>query len=104
MMLANHNQAYYFNRLMTYGIMENQRDGGSLQNDTVIAGETSDPFLMAGFYKKTVHLKNDGTNAVEFNIEVDFLGKGEWNTFKTIKVNAHEYSYFTFPDGYNDIG
>jgi len=70
-------------------------------NDSVKSGEISDPFLMTGFDKKTIHLNNNGENMVEFKIEIDFLGDGEWNTFKTIKVNAHEYSFYTFPNGYN---
>ena len=70
-------------------------------NDSVKSGEISDPFLMTGFDKKTIHLNNNGENMVEFKIEIDFLGNGEWNTFKTIKVKAHEYSFYTFPNGYN---
>jgi hypothetical protein len=46
--------------------------------------------------------------------ERDFLGESfagrlaewdgksnKWNIFKTLKVKAHEYSYFTFPEGYS---
>jgi hypothetical protein len=75
--------------------------GSVWQKDSIKAGEISDPFLIAGFDKKTLHLRNDGENEVEFTIEVDFLGNGEWNIFKTLKVKAHEYSYFTFPEGYS---
>lgn len=75
--------------------------GAVWENDSVKSGEISDPFLMTGFDKKVVHLKNNGESVVEFTIEIDFLGNGEWNIFKTIEVKAHEYSYFTFPDGYD---
>lgn len=75
--------------------------GAVWQDDEVAMGETSDPFLMTGFDKKTVHLKNHGEKDVEFTIEVDFLGNEEWNIFKIIKVKAHEYTFFTFPEGYS---
>lgn len=70
-------------------------------NDSVKSGEASDPFLMTGFDKKTIHLNNKGKYDVEFSIEIDFVGNGEWNTFKTLKVKANDYSHYTFPDGYS---
>jgi hypothetical protein len=75
--------------------------GSVWDNDSVKSGEVSDPFLMTGFDKKTIHLNNKGENPVKFTIEIDFLGNGEWNTFKTIVVESHGYSFYTFPDGYN---
>jgi len=75
--------------------------GAVWQNETVPAGTTSDPFLMTGFDKKTIHLKNDGENDVEFTIEVDFLGNDEWNIFKNITVKSNGYAFYTFPDGYS---
>lgn len=70
-------------------------------NDTVRSGETSDPFLLKGFDKKTVHFNNKGKTAVEFTVEIDFLGNGEWNRYTTLKVKPGGYSFYTFPDGYD---
>lgn len=75
--------------------------GAVWQQDTVPAEAISDPFLMTGFDKKILHLKNDGDSEVEFSIEVDFLGNQDWNTFERIRVKGGEYTYFTFPDNYS---
>jgi len=75
--------------------------GAVWQNDTVQAGDISDPFLMTGFDKKTVHLQNNSKNDVEFTIMVDFSGNDEWNTYKKIKVKGNGYDSYTFPDGYS---
>jgi len=74
--------------------------GAVWQSDTVSAGEASDPFLMTGFDKKTLHLKNEGKDNVEITIEVDVEGNEDWAAYKTIKVNKGGYQYHTFPDGY----
>ncbi len=70
-------------------------------NDSVRSGELSDPFLLKGFDKKTVHFNNKGKNIVEFTIEIDFLGNGEWNNYTTIRVKPRKYAFYTFPDGYD---
>jgi len=75
--------------------------GAVWQNDTVQAGDTSDPFLMTGFDKKTVHFKNNGKTDMEFTILVDFLGNDEWNIYKKITVKGNGYNFYTFPDGYS---
>lgn len=75
--------------------------GAVWQNDTVQAGDVSDPFLMTGFDKKTVHFRNNSKNDVEFTIMVDFSGSDEWNICKKIKVKGNGYDFYTFPDGYS---
>ena len=75
--------------------------GAVWQNDTVQANETSDPFLMTGFDKKTVHFVNKGIQPVDFTIEVDVMGDEEWHTYQTIMVEPNSYSYYVFPDGYS---
>lgn len=75
--------------------------GDLWRDETIKANQLSDPFLMTGFDKKTIHFKNNSTTDVEYKIEVDFLGNNTWSTFKTIKVAANAYEYFIFPDGYS---
>lgn len=75
--------------------------GAVWQNEIVEAGEISDPFLMTGFDKKTLHLKNNENKDIEFTIMVDFLGNDEWNVYKKITVKGNGYNYYTFPDGYS---
>jgi len=74
--------------------------GAVWQNESVDADNISDPFLMTGFDKKTLHLKNHGAEEIEISIEIDFIGNEEWNTFKKITVAGNGYSFYTFPDGY----
>jgi len=75
--------------------------GAVWQNETVKANSISDPFLMTGFNKKTIHLNNKCQEEVEITMEIDFLGNEEWNHYKTFKLNAGEYKYYVFPDGYS---
>ncbi len=75
--------------------------GAVWQDDMVEANAVSDPFLMTGFDKKTLHLKNKSNEEIEFTIEVDFMGNEEWDTYKVIEVKGNEYSHYIFPDGYS---
>ena len=74
--------------------------GAVWQNDTLKAGDTSDPYLMNGFDKKILHLKNNGTKDVDITIEIDFLGNETWEEYKTITVKKGEYTFHIFPDGF----
>ena len=75
--------------------------GAVWQDETVNENAVSDPFLMSGFDKKTLHLKNSGNEDMEIAVETDFIGNEQWNHFKTIKLKAGEYKYYIFPDGYS---
>ncbi|MBD3265076.1 hypothetical protein GF373_00270 [bacterium] len=74
--------------------------GGVWRNTKVKADEISDPFLMRGFDKKVLHLKHDLNQPVWFTIEVDFLGNGTWEPYKTIKA-VDSYAYHVFPNGFS---
>lgn len=75
--------------------------GAVWQDEKVSANAISDPFLMTGFDKKTVHFINKGAQAVQFVIEVDVMGNEEWHTYETITVDPKSYSHYEFPDGYS---
>lgn len=75
--------------------------GGPWWEDSVNVGEPSDPFLMTGFDKKTLHLSHENDAAVSFNVEVDFLGHGAWKTYASIEVPAKGYVPHVFPDGFS---
>jgi hypothetical protein len=74
--------------------------GSVWQDDAVTAGDISDPFLMNGFDKKTLHLVNKGKDNVAFTIEIDFEGNDTWHAYKTILVKPGEYMPYIFPDGF----
>ena len=75
-------------------------DGGVWQDTPVEAGEPSDPFLAAGFDRKTLHVRHDSAKEVTFTVEVDFLGDHSWAIHSRVKVPAGGYEPLVFPEGY----
>ncbi|WPJ97252.1 hypothetical protein SH580_05965 [Coraliomargarita algicola] len=75
--------------------------GGPWWNDEVRSNETSDPYLMTGFDQKVLHLSHKSKSAVSFNVEVDFMGCGEWHSYTTVEVPAEGYQSYTFPSGFS---
>ena len=73
--------------------------GGPWRKTTMDAGALSDPFLMTGFDKKVLHLKADAQ--VHVDIEVDFLGNGDWNNYAGVDLPSNGYQYHVFPDGFS---
>jgi hypothetical protein len=67
----------------------------------VIENEVSDPYLMTGFDKKSVHLYHDSNETVEFTIQTDFMGNGDFQTYNTISIKPGEYVHYEFPDAYS---
>lgn len=74
--------------------------GAVWQNDTLLPGTRSDPYLMTGFDKKVLHLTNAGNSETAVTIEVDFLGTETWHDYHTITVPPGGYTSFIFPEGY----
>ena len=75
--------------------------GGPWRDQPVRAGEPSDPYLMTGFEHKVLHLRHDADQAVQFTVEVDFLGDQSWSTCQEIGIPAHGYAYHAFPAGFS---
>ncbi len=75
--------------------------GGPWWETAVEADDPSDPFLMTGFEHKCLHLRHDGVRPVTFTIEIDFTGTGQWNTYRTVTVEAGGYEAFVFPTGFS---
>jgi len=75
--------------------------GGPWWKSQVEAGSFSDPFLMTGFDKKVVHLTHESTEMVEFEVQVDFLGDGTWETYYRFEVPPSGYVHHEFPEGFS---
>ena len=60
------------------------------------AGKPSDPYLLAGYAERVVHLANGSDHPVNFTLEVDRHGKGQWAKYTTIAVPAHGYVFDHF--------
>lgn len=82
--------------------------GGPWRYTQVNASEPSDPYLMTGFDKKTLHLSlHEGPRAVSVTVQIDFTGiaghVGEpWNNYTTLELTDRvSYVYHVFPDGFS---
>lgn len=67
-------------------------------DDFVNAGETSEPFLFAGWEKRCAWIKNSGDVSVNILFEVDEVGNSQWSSLKTINVPANQSVFLEFTD------
>lgn len=75
--------------------------GGPWKETAVKANHPSDPYLMAGYDKKSLTLAHDASEAVTFEVEVDFYAADEWHHYQRITVPAGKTHSFEFPTGYS---
>ncbi len=75
--------------------------GGPWWEDLVEANAPSDPYLLTGFQNKCLHLTHDRSSPVQFEVQVDFLGCGDFHTYRRIEVAAGGYEAFAFPTGFS---
>ena len=61
------------------------------------AGETSDPYLIGFYNKKSLRLSHDATEAVRFRIEVEPIGHGPWMLYQEVMVKPGETFEHVFP-------
>lgn len=70
--------------------------GGVWLEEDVKAGDVSDPYLIAGYEKRMIHLAHRGTKPVTFILEMDQEGNNNWATIKTITVPPNGYRAYIF--------
>nr|WP_236616238.1 hypothetical protein [Rhodopirellula europaea] len=76
--------------------------GGPWIDDVVEANSPSDPFLIAGFDRRLIHLTVDQAagqtdSDVTFSLEVDRLGNGSWNKIDEVEVPTGGYVAHMLP-------
>ena len=71
--------------------------GGPWIGDAVAAGAPSDPFLVGGFRKRVLHLRNAGAAAAGFALQYDPDGAGAWRTLTSLSVPAGGYTWWLLP-------
>lgn len=71
-------------------------DGAVWQREDVKAGETSDPFLFAGWENRSCWLKNEGKDPLTLSVEVDQRGDGMFDEMMQIGLRAGEVKLLTF--------
>jgi len=62
-------------------------------DDAVRVGEPSEPFLFNGFERRAVHLAHDNAQPIEFTLQVDAKGDGEWTELRRVDVPASGYRW-----------
>jgi hypothetical protein len=83
------NSNLWFTSLRTPDSLGSTAAQGSVwYNEKVLAGAISEPFLFAGWEKRTALLKNHGKESVSFVLEVDKLGNGKWQLLQKMIVSA----------------
>lgn len=75
--------------------------GGPWVKADVKPGQPSDPYLMAGYDRKTVELSHDAAGVVQITLEVDTAADGAWHPFRTFEVQPGRTAKFEFPAGYS---
>ncbi|MBI4890970.1 MAG: hypothetical protein HY821_10130 [Acidobacteria bacterium] len=73
--------------------------GGPWWDTQVTKGVASDPYLMTGFDKKMLHISTD--KAADFDIEIDFIGTGQWKPYGRVSTGSEGYARHIFPDGFS---
>lgn len=72
--------------------------GGPWKNTSVKGGIPSDPYLIGYYDKKQLSLSNAGSEAVNFTVQVDPTGNGDWMTFAEYPVEAGKTITNQLPD------
>ncbi|BCU79156.1 hypothetical protein [Luteolibacter sp. LG18] len=66
--------------------------GGVWLNESVAANTTSEPFLVKGFSRATLHLRKTTGSAASIEIQTS-SGTGAWTTLRTVQVPSSGSSY-----------
>lgn len=74
--------------------------GGPWKDTRVKAGETSDPFLIGFYDKRTLSLSHTSQEPVTFVVEAEPIGHGPWMNYQEITVKPGETHKYTFPQSF----
>ncbi|WP_119079133.1 hypothetical protein [Chitinophaga alhagiae] len=77
----------------------NTAEGAVWLNESVRAGEASEPFLFAGWPHRTAWVQNNGAAPVTFTFETDKTGKGNWTALETLSLAGGEAKPLVFGTG-----
>lgn len=71
-------------------------------NEDVSKDRLSDPYLFAGFERRSVFLEHDSDHSVEFVFEIDEEGNNQWREWMNVTVPAQSSKWLAFDT--NDPG
>lgn len=72
--------------------------GGVWVDESVLADTPSEPFLFAGFSRRSLFLRHSSNETVRFDIEVDEKGNGEWKKNRSIELAGNEAEWIELGD------
>jgi hypothetical protein len=74
-------------------------EGAVWLDERVNAGEASEPFLFAGWSRRSAWIKNDGSKTNRFSFETAQGGNGPWTLLRHVPVKAGEAARVSFMEG-----
>ncbi|MEQ3273539.1 hypothetical protein [Bacteroides thetaiotaomicron] len=66
-------------------------------NDSVSAQTVSDPYLLAGFDNRMIHIVNHADTPFEFIMQIDEKGNSQWKDYEVINLEGNGYMNFILP-------
>ena len=76
----------------------NTASGAVWLNDEVKAGEYSEPFLFAGWKKRSAWIHNESKNKVSFNFETDKTGNNNFSALRTLEMTPESSQFVEFAE------
>lgn len=74
----------------------NSATGAVWLNEEIAQGATSEPMLFNGWTSRTAWINNSSNKVVDYKLEVDKLGNGEWTTLKTVTLKPNSSQEIPF--------
>lgn len=71
--------------------------GGPWLDTQVEAGKPSDPYLFAGYDRKSITLSHDSKAPVTMRVEIDATGEDDWMTYRELSVEPGKPLVHEFP-------
>ncbi len=88
-----------------YGTLEDLRGfgapegwGGLWRGEDLAEGQASDPFLIAGFRERVLHLAHRGPTPLTARVEIDESGTGHWRLWERRRLEADGYRAAVLPE------
>ncbi len=72
--------------------------GGPWLKSAVKANTPSDPYLFTGYDRKSLSLANEGGDDVNFLVQLDVTGEGDWVNYQNLGVKAGGVVNHEFPE------
>ena len=72
--------------------------GGVWVDESVSADVPSEPFLLAGFPRRSLFLSHGSDETIRFDLEIDKVGNGEWKKIRSIEVAGNATQWIELGD------